>query len=269
MKQLNISGRKFHTPCSQEKAQRIRCLSRGLWPCDKVRAVLLCTDFLFVVVVTQTLCLFCRMNHDEARGRICVCCTKKIPRRNSKLLDLNQNEEFLRKVQQIFADYDNDNFWMSHVLCEACTRAVRRACASETSTIPKLFERGKKFISQAVCRSTRASVVKKHERCELCKIANPSTFRGCVNVSPVENKSQRVENVTKKPPSQPQGSCYISHKDLKRIQVENGLTQNQILGVLKGFRFATKGILTTDPYFKEFLEEENKIFEDIFTVRIS
>ena len=183
------------------------------------------------------------------------------------MINLMKNGTHLTKLLEIFPQYEIDNFWCSTVLCDACSRAVRRFSPSSKAPLPASFQAGEKYLSAIRHKSVRQAAIEGHRNCSLCEIANPSSVRGCMKISegfpPLEKSDSKIceDSFAQKPVS-------ISHEDLKRIQVENGLTQNQIIGVLQGLRYASHGLVTTPPGFKKFLEEKNRLFEDIYKVLV-
>ena len=58
----------------------------------------------------------------------------------------------------------------------------------------------------------------------------------------------------------------LNHKDLKRMQVEHKLTQNQLLGIMTSLRYMSLGAISPEAGLKEFLTDQNKLFEDLFKV---
>lgn len=172
---------------------------------------------------------------------------------------------YLSKICQIFPDFQIDKFWCSTVVCGSCARTLRSFSPNSEISIPASFRPGEKYIFGNRYRSLRQVAVKNHRDCPLCTIANAPNS-GCIKTPPKPQASNPT-NVKKPVTPAPVEQVFISHEDLKRIQVENNLTQNQILGVMQGLRYASHGCVATPPGFKQFLEDQNKIFEDIFKVR--
>ena len=207
------------------------------------------------------------MKHSDARERICVCCLQKTKRR-ARVVRLDQKENYLSKVMEIFPDFDVENFWFPKILCQTCSNWILKNSASlGEKTLPARFETGQKFIQSQKRRSIRDNAVRAHENCRLCEVANQSTS-GFVD-APVEEKTEFIEEekdfsgVT--PP--PQGAVILSHEDLKRMQVEHKLTQNQLLlGVMTSLRFMSVGAIAPEPGLNKFLTDQNKLFEDLFEV---
>ena len=127
---------------------------------------------------------------------------------------------------------------MPTVLCGSCGRAVLRLDAKSTPSLPQSFLAGKNLVESQARRSSRKSVTEGHQNCALCAIENDNFSRGCVSVPKSNLKLEKEVDIAPKNTARPEDHILLSHKDLKRIQVENGLTQNQILGVVQGIRYA-------------------------------
>lgn len=205
------------------------------------------------------------MEHEEARRRVCAGCMSKITRRTTRKISLAENEAYLEQFCQIFPDFDVNNFWLPTILCDACATYLRKNSNSHTKQVPSMFKVGQKYLETQKRRSVRETATNEHRDCKLCETANPQFSRGCIKL-PQQIPTQQQQSTSSSSKIEPLATVPISHKDLKRVQVENGLTQNQILGVLKSLRFATRGGLKPEAGFKEFLAKENRIFEDIFKV---
>lgn len=205
------------------------------------------------------------MKHCDARERICVCCLQKTKRR-ARVVHLDKKKNYLTKVTQIFPDFDVQNFWFPKILCQICANwLLNNAATLGETSLPARFESGLKFIQSQKRRSTRESAINDHENCRVCAIANEATL-GFID-APVEEKAECIEAEKDSGVVLPQqGAVILDHEGLKRLQVENKLSQNQLLGVMKSLRYLSLGAIAPEPGLKEWLEGQNKIFQDIFEV---
>ena len=206
------------------------------------------------------------MAHEESRKRVCVCCMHKIGRRDSRVIHLSEREDYLQKVVSMFPDYDVNNFWFSTVLCDLCATSVRKMPKDTPGkSFQERLQAGREYILAQKRRSRRENMKKEHVDCRLCAMVGETRENALRTFVEMDSKGSLPN---KQPPhsKNPQGVVFVSHKDLKTIQLNNGLSQQQILGVLRDFRYATHGGLTTEPGFKEYLESENKHLEDLFQV---
>ena len=175
------------------------------------------------------------MKHDESRKRVCVCCMCKIGRLQSRVIHLEKNKNYLEKISKIFPDYDVEHFWNSTVLCDACATIVRKTSWDQgQKSLPIKFSSGASYILAHKRRGTRENFKLEHRDCKLCSLATASPLKTTFATKPKQRKKSDAAHSKALP-----ATVHVSHKDLRRIQVKNGLSQNQILSVLRDLRFAT------------------------------
>lgn len=200
------------------------------------------------------------MDHEAARKRVCMLCLRKTKRRDPRVVLLSENEKYLELLLRVLPEFNSDHSQHSVALCASCARVLRSDKAVNNV-------KAKEFLSK--CRRSPRKAKNKHCTCQLCLIANPE-MQGCMPVSksdsPVRTSSY-LTNATTQTPSSAASSAYVSHSSLKQIQLDSNLSQNQLLTVTRGFRFATHGGLQVEPGLKHYLVEQNKEVEDLFKVR--
>lgn len=208
------------------------------------------------------------MDHEESRKRVCALCIHRISRREIRArppISLSQNKKYRELLSSILPGYDVDNFQHPTVICGCCARELRRKDnGKKGDNYNKNLELAHDFLGNSRRRSPR-KISLDHRDCRICDIANSGEQGAC----PLPESSahpptrKRSASLISKDTPEP---AYISNKDVKQIQTEWNLPQRVILGVTKAFRYATHGALEVENGLKEFLAEENKIFEDIFDV---
>jgi hypothetical protein len=203
------------------------------------------------------------MNHENARKRVCALCLRKTKRTDSKVVDLTLNDKYCKLVTSSIPLFSIKNDMHPTALCSSCSSFLRKPEKSRNSKRVQL-QHAQEFFK---VRRIPGKIRKDECNCEICTIATSSTPNACGISNTQHSEPVQSSSSSSGLPNSPPAPRPITLQALKQIQVENSLTQTQLLGVTRGFRYASCGALEVQPGLKQFLTEENKMFEDLFEVR--
>lgn len=153
-------------------------------------------------------------------------------------------------------DVDGDSYAVRDFkLCGSCFSRIYRGCRHECTHATKIVNLGELTTKKE--KEKIASDILKDKTCG-------SSSTTCLNTN-----GRPLTVTVEKPKSKTlhvQAQNEISHRDIKAMQTHIGLTQNQTVNMCKDLRLISKNRKFIQPGLKDFLHENNLLFEDIFEI---